>query len=46
VFVRVAAKLHALCNVTFTQAEIEALPLAERWVVSKAHKLVNQVSDF
>jgi hypothetical protein len=30
--------------VTFSQAEIEKLPLAERWVVSKAHKLVNQVS--
>ena len=36
-------ELHALCNVTFTRAEIDALPLAERWVVSKAHKLVNQV---
>lgn len=39
-----AAQLHVLCNVTFTQTEIEALPLAERWVVSKAHKLVNQVT--
>jgi len=37
-------ELDALADTSFTRAEIEKLPLAERWVISKLHMTVDQAS--
>nr|WP_290668539.1 valine--tRNA ligase [Ardenticatena sp.] len=39
------AERDALADITFTDEEVQALPLPERWIVSRLHQVIAEVTD-